>query len=95
MAEDYELESVLPWGSEVRRRRRERHWSARDLIDAIARASEAATGIPQTITPSLLRGIEEASEPIAYGILCLIAGGLGCDPVDLVGTERGPAETLH
>ena len=86
-----ETAAVQPDGLSVRRLRHKRGWSARDLVNAIASACERATGIRQTITPNLLRAIEEHSEPIPYGTLCLVADGLGCDPVDLLPTETAPA----
>jgi len=82
---------VRPLGGEVRRRRHERRWSPRRLIDAIAHASRRATGIPATITPSLLAGIEERDEAISYETLCLLAAGFDCDPVDLLADDAPPA----
>ncbi len=79
-----DTESVHPDGLAVRRRRHERGWSARDLVEAIADACERATGNRQTITPNLLKAVEEHGESIPYGTLCLIADGLGCDPVDIL-----------
>jgi hypothetical protein len=75
---------VRPDGNEVRRRRHERGWSPRDLVDAIRETSRAATGLPATISPDLLRGIEEENEPVPYATLCMVAAGLGCDPIDLL-----------
>ena len=79
-----ETESVRPDGLTVRRRRHDHGWSPRELVDAIAAACERATGIRQTITPNLLKGIEEHNEPIPYATLCLVADGLGCDPVEIL-----------
>ena len=57
---------------------------ARELVGAIARASRAATGVEETIPPSLLAGIEESNEPVPYDVLCLIAAGLDCNPIELL-----------
>jgi hypothetical protein len=65
--------------------RHELGWPARDLISAIAEASIRASGLRETITPEQLAGIEERNEPIAYDTLCLVAAGLDCDPVDILG----------
>jgi hypothetical protein len=55
------------------------------LIDAIGEASYRASGQRETITPHLLAGIEERNEAVPYDTLCLVAAGLGCDPVDILG----------
>ena len=81
MSEDDRL--VRPDGLTVRRLRHEHGWSPRDLIDAVARSSLASTGIARTLTPNELTGIEEQGERVSYSTLCLLSGGLGCDPVDL------------
>lgn len=78
---------VRPDGLSVRRLRHERGWSPRDLVDAIGCASERATGIRETITPNELSWIEEHCEMIPYATLCLVADGLDCDPVDILGVE--------
>ncbi len=78
-----EDERVWPDGLVVRRLRHEKGWSPRMLIDAIGTASERSSGIWETITPNLLIGIEEHDELIPYATLCLLADGLGCDPVDI------------
>ncbi len=80
---------VRPDGLSVRRLRHERGWSPRDLVDAIGQASERATGIRETITPNELSWIEEQCEMIPYATLCLVADGLDCDPVDILGTKSG------
>ncbi len=67
--------------------RHEQGWSRREFIDAISSASERASGIPETITPNILIGIEEHNEPIPYSTLCLIADGLDCDPADIVNSN--------
>ncbi len=76
---------VQPDGLSVRRRRHDFHWSPRDLITAIARANQIATGLSDTISPNLLQHIEEKNESIPYATLCLIARGLDCDPMDILG----------
>jgi hypothetical protein len=75
---------IRPDGLSIRRRRHERSWAPRDLVTAIAQASTVATGLPETITPNLLMGIEEQNERISYETLRLVAGGLDCDPVDIL-----------
>ena len=84
-----ETESVRPDGLSVRRRRHDRGWSTRDLVDAIANACERATGVRQTITPNQLKAVEEQCELIPYATLCLVADGLGCEPADLLAGEVG------
>lgn len=79
--------TVRPNGLAVRRLRHDRGWSPRALIGAIERASEAATGIPRRITPNQLAGIEDRNEPITYALLCLVADGFDCDPIDLLGDD--------
>ena len=90
MSDDDRL--VKPDGLTVRRLRHEHGWSPRELIDAVARSSLASTGIARTISPNVLTGIEEQSERVSYSTLCLLSGGLGCDPVDLWGEEQ-PGDT--
>jgi DNA-binding Xre family transcriptional regulator len=87
-----EPEIVRPDGQSVRRRRHERGWPPKDLIDAISEASETSTGIPRTITPNLLLGIEDHNEAIPYDTLCLVADGLQCDPVDILMIKRDDDE---
>lgn len=82
MEEDQRL--VVPDGHCVRRLRHERAWSASALVRAIALASERATGLRSTITPSLLEGVEERNERIPLATLRLIAGGFDCDPTELL-----------
>ena len=74
--EDDEARPVQPDGRAVRRRRHERGWSPEGLIGSIAQASRKATGIPDTITPHQLAGIEERDEIVSYTTLCLVASGL-------------------
>lgn len=83
--------AVTPDGTAIRGRRRARGWSRRDLVDAIARASRRASGRPDTISPNLLGGIEEACERVSYATLCQVAAGLECDPLDLVREDEGDA----
>jgi transcriptional regulator with XRE-family HTH domain len=75
---------VVPDGGRVRLLRHRRGWSRRELIEAIARASERATGLRDTISLNLLAGIEERDEPVPFAKLRLIAAGLDCEPVELV-----------
>lgn len=82
---DDDLRLVRPDGLAVRRRRHELRYSPRDLVEAIARASQRATGLRETVTPNLLQGVEEQAERIPFATLRLIAGGLECDTVDILG----------
>ncbi|HEU4431648.1 MAG TPA: hypothetical protein VFT98_23010 [Myxococcota bacterium] len=75
---------VVPDGLGIRRRRRERGWSQRDLVRAICDAHERATGRRIVFNLNLLHHVEEECEPIDYATVVLVAAGLGCDPVDLV-----------
>ena len=84
MEDDDEARPVPPDGRAVRRLRHERGWSPKDLIAAIANASHKATGIPETITPSQLAGIEERNEVVSYAMMCLVSSGLDCNPVELL-----------
>lgn len=90
MADDYDARPVRPDGLAVRRIRHERGWGPRDLIDAIALASRRASGVARTITPNLLLGIEEHDEEVPYETLCLVAGGLDCDPIDITRGSGAP-----
>lgn len=85
LAEEEDQRLVVPNGLTVRRLRHERHWSPRDLVSAIAQAQFIATGLRETITPTLLQRIEEKSQHIPYQTLLLLARGLDCDPVDILG----------
>ena len=82
---------VVPDGGRVRGLRRRRGWSRRDLVEAVARAQERATGQRDTLSLNLLGGIEEADEPVPYATLRLIAGGLDCEPIELA-REPAPDE---
>lgn len=75
---------VRPDGPRIRRLRRERGWSRRDCVAAIARASERATGLADSVSPDLLKHVEESGEPVAYSTLCRIAAGFDCEPVELL-----------
>ncbi len=81
---------VRPNGLSVRRLRHEKGWSPRDLVEAIGDACERATGIRETITPNLLKGIEEHWENIPRTTLRLIADGLDCDPADILDSDPAP-----
>ncbi len=81
---DDDLRLVLPDGLSVRRRRHDHGWSPRALVAAIELASINASGLRRTLTPNLIKAIEEQREPIRYEQLLLLADGLGCDPVDLL-----------
>jgi transcriptional regulator with XRE-family HTH domain len=84
LSEDYDQRLVRPDGLAVRRRRHDRSWSRRELIDAVGSACLQSTGLRETVTPNQLSGIEEHDEVVPYRVLCLLAGGLDCDPVDLL-----------
>jgi transcriptional regulator with XRE-family HTH domain len=75
---------VVPDGSGIRRRRRERGWSQRDLVRAIGDAHERATGKRVAFNLNLLHHVEQENEPVEYATLVLVAAGLDCDPVELV-----------
>jgi hypothetical protein len=75
---------VVPDGSGIRRRRRERGWSQRDLVRAICDAHERATGRHLGFNLNLLHHVEEENEAVDYATLVLVAAGLDCDPVELV-----------
>jgi transcriptional regulator with XRE-family HTH domain len=85
MSEGYDdARPIRPDGLAIRRLRRDRGWSRRDLLEAIAAATERETGIRETISPNLLERIEEGVETIPYSTLCRIASGLDCEPVGLL-----------
>ncbi len=79
---------VRPDGLGIRGRRHALGWSPRDLIDAIGRARTRETGLWETITPNVLRGIEEQNEAVPYQTLCLVAAGLDCNPAELLAWAR-------
>jgi transcriptional regulator with XRE-family HTH domain len=90
MSGEYDdVQPVHPDGLAIRRLRRERGWSRRDLLEAIAGAALRETGVRETISPNLLEGIEEANEPIPYSTLCRIASGLDCEPIELLVESSG------
>ncbi|MEZ4281228.1 MAG: hypothetical protein R3F21_16625 [Myxococcota bacterium] len=75
---------VLLDGLSVRRRRHARGWSSRDLVVAIESASLVSTGLRRTLSPNQIQAIEERGERIPYEQVLLLAGGLDCDPIDLI-----------
>jgi transcriptional regulator with XRE-family HTH domain len=75
---------VRPAGETIRRLRRRRGWSRRDLVAAIARAVERESGLRETISPNLLEGIEEGNERVTFATLRRIATGLDVNPVELL-----------
>ena len=79
---------IQPDGPAIRRLRRDRGWSRRDLLEAIAEAALRETGVRETISPKLLEGVEEGNEAIPYSTLCRIASGLDCEPVELLVEPR-------
>jgi len=83
-SEEEDRRLVRPDGLSVRRRRHDHGWSPRALVSAIELASITASGLRRTLTPNLIKAIEEQHEPIRYEQLLLLADGLGCDPVDLL-----------
>ena len=85
MEDDEHSRHVTPAGLVVRRLRHERGWPPRALIESIGEASLRASGQRETITPHQLAGIEERNEPVSYDMLCLVAAGLDCDPIDILG----------
>jgi hypothetical protein len=78
---------VRPDGLAVRGRRHALGWSPRDLVEAIAEAHERATGVRETVPPTVLSAIEERGVGIPFATLRLIAGGLDCNPVELLAVE--------
>lgn len=83
---------VRPDGNGIRRRRHDRGWAPRRLIDAIETARMNQAGLTGTITPNLLGSIEDHNERIPYETLCWIASGLDCDPIELVLEEEAGNE---
>lgn len=75
---------VVPDGLGIRRRRRRRGWSRRALVTAIAEQSIRESGVPETVSLSLLEGMEEGNEAVPYATLCRVAAGLDCNPMELV-----------
>ena len=78
---------VRPDGLAVRGRRHARGWSLRDLVEAIGDASEREQGVRESLSPSVLRAVEEQGAAIPYASLRLIASGLDCNPVELLRTD--------
>jgi len=89
---DDDEQLVCPDGLSVRRLRHAHRWSPRELVQAIARASLRESGLPDTITPKELSGIEEKDSKIPYATLRRLAAGLDCDPVDILRDESVPRE---
>ena len=86
---------IAPDGVRIRGLRRSRGWSRRDFVAAIAEASLRESGLRETVSQSLLEGVEEGNERIPYATLRRIAAGLDCNPVELVlgpapGSAAGP-----
>ena len=54
------------------------------MIEAILAAHERATGKRPSFSLNVLQHVEEENEPVPYALVVLVAGGLECDPVDLV-----------
>ncbi len=79
--------AVRPDGLGIRGRRHQLGWSPRDLVEAIGSARARETGVWETITPNLLRGIEEQNETIPYATLRLVAAGLDCNPAELLAAD--------
>jgi transcriptional regulator with XRE-family HTH domain len=75
---------IRPDGLAIRRLRRDRGWSRRDLLEAMGEASLRETGVCEIISPNLLQAVEERNEAIPYSTLCRIASGLDCEPVELL-----------
>ena len=76
--------TVSPDGLAIRRRRHERGWSPRTLIDEAEERHFASTGLRARISPNLLSGIEERGEAVPYETICVLADAFDCDPIDLV-----------
>lgn len=76
---------VLPDGLTVRRLRHQRSWSKREFSAAISEANFVATGQRESVTPNQLQWIEERNERVPFATLRLLALGLDCNPVDILG----------
>lgn len=81
---------VRPDGLAIRGRRHARGWSLRDLAEAIGDATERERGLRESLTPSVLRAVEEQGARIPFATLRLIAAGLDCNPVDLLAADPPP-----
>jgi transcriptional regulator with XRE-family HTH domain len=75
---------VRPDGLAIRGLRHARGWSPRDLAEAITAAHLAATGLPVRVAPRVLTAVEERNAVITYDVLCTIAAGLDCNPVEIL-----------
>ena len=51
---------------------------------AIESASLRSSGLRRTLTPNLIKAIEERGELVSYDQLLLLADGFDCDPADLI-----------
>jgi hypothetical protein len=85
---------VQPDGLAIRGMRHARGWSPRDLVEAIAAAHERATGVRETIRPTLLAAVEERGAGIPYATLRLIAAGLDCNPVELLALPEPDSDQI-
>jgi hypothetical protein len=86
---DDDARLVRPDGLAIRGRRHARGWSPRDLVEAIGEAQRAATGLRESVTPAVLRSVEERDARVPYATVRLIAAGLDCNPVELLLVEAG------
>lgn len=91
---DFDTRRVRPDGLAIRGRRHARGWSRRELCKAIQAAQIRATGVPESLTPNLLVGIEEHNEIIPFATLCLVAAGLDCNPVEIEHAVDAESEIL-
>ncbi len=76
--------TVTPDGVRIRGLRRSRGWSRRALVEEIAEARYREAGLRDTITVNELEGIEECNEAIPYAVLCKVASGLDCNPMEIL-----------
>ncbi len=81
--------TMTPDGLAIRRRRHERGWSPRRLIEEVQERHFASTGLRAKLSPNLLSGIEERGEDVPYETICMLSDAFDCDPIDLV---KLPAE---
>ena len=87
MADFEDQTPIVPDGLTIRRRRRRMGFSRRDFVQLLERRTKESTGVPETISRNVLQGIEETNERVPYATLCLIALGLDCNPIELLGEE--------
>jgi transcriptional regulator with XRE-family HTH domain len=76
--------AVTPDGLAIRRRRHERGWSPRRLIEEVQERHFASTGLRAKLSPNILSGIEERGEVVPYEMICMLSDAFDCDPIDLV-----------